>query len=203
MESERVYTKIHSTTLLPHRSIKDSAPARYGADAKRFDFESECDDWLYPPNVDPSDEDTLTKLAIAIRCTHTHSQTHTHTHTHTHEDTLTKLAMARSLEPEHPRPFSTYASSLLRQLCSSFSGMMQTASGARCIPTVHLLMRLVTHSSLRDDGTSMAFLARRYAYQKSPVFPAKEPYETQKRELLTWAHPSASRVHCSPVGRCR
>ena len=83
MESERVYTKIHSTTLLPHRSIKDSAPARYGADAKRFDFESECDDWLYPPNVDPSDEDTLTKLAIAIRCTHTHSQTHTHTHTHT------------------------------------------------------------------------------------------------------------------------
>ncbi len=38
-------------------------------ESKQLDFSAQHDaDWLYPPNVDPSDEETLVKLAVALRC---------------------------------------------------------------------------------------------------------------------------------------
>ena len=130
-----------------YNSIADSADAalsRPGSafEPKALDFESQeggrgCrvagsgDAWLYPVNVDPSDEETLMKLAVAM-----------------------------SLEPQ-ARPSSVvFASALLRALCASLSSMIQSSCGPKCIPTIQLLHRLITNSSLRDDGTSMALVAR-------------------------------------------
>jgi hypothetical protein len=115
-----------------YHSIQESTPHRAGlGDARALSLEARRDDWLYPPNVDPSDEETLVKLAVAL-----------------------------SLEPEQPpSPAVSLASSLLRRLCESLPSLMNKPSGAMCIPTMHLLLRLITGSSLRDDGRSMALVA--------------------------------------------
>ena len=50
-----------------YHSIQESPPHRTGlGDARALSLEARRDDWLYPPNVDPSDEETLVKLAVAL-----------------------------------------------------------------------------------------------------------------------------------------
>ena len=49
-----------------YHAIQDSAPDRAGLEPKSLDFDSHRDDWLYPPNVDPTDEETLLKLAVTL-----------------------------------------------------------------------------------------------------------------------------------------
>ena len=131
-----------------YHSIQESAPDRASlGDAKAPSLEARSDDWLYPPNVDPSDEETLVKLAVAL-----------------------------SLEPEQPpSPAVSLASSLLRRLCESLPSLMNKPSGAKCIPTMHLLLRLMTNSSLRDDGRSMALVAKSVSsalLQGGPLLPS-------------------------------
>eukprot|EP00960_Hanusia_phi_P031786 749481-Hanusia_phi.AAC.20 len=90
---------------------------------------SPTDVWLYPANVDPTDEEALLKLAISM-----------------------------SLEVEQPRPVDFFfASEFLHAVCLSMPSLFERG-GTCCVPTFYLVLKFA-NGNLRDDGETLAALS--------------------------------------------
>ena len=90
---------------------------------------SPTDVWLYPANVDPTDEEALLKLAISL-----------------------------SLEVEQPRSVDFFfASEFIYAICKSLP-LLFDRGGACCVPTFYLVLKFA-NGNLRDDGETLAALS--------------------------------------------